>query len=87
MRIYQCRVCGNEFASIRWTFTRCPHCGSLEFLLVRLIKQIAASFNGRMLGFEPGHAGSTPAAAAIQMFHVEQIIDSVKRMAQTEPHP
>ncbi len=51
MRIYQCRVCGNEFASIRWTFTRCPHCGSPAFLLVKVI------------------------------------VDSVKALAQTEPHP
>ncbi len=50
VRIYQCRVCGNEFASIRWTFTRCPHCGSPAFMLVK------------------------------------RIIDSVKSLAQTEPH-
>lgn len=50
MRIYQCRVCGNEFASIRWTFTRCPYCDSPAFILVK------------------------------------RLIDSVKALAQTEPH-
>ena len=40
MRIYRCPACQNEFAAIEKTFTRCPHCESRSFILVKVIDSV-----------------------------------------------